>query len=102
MSPASKCIGKVRDGHGDETSFISLDASGGQYNPQGKKRKERKENCRPSERDGKLAISSHGSSQLLESKADAAEKFLKPNSFVARGGKSWMIVTEKMMANYQP
>lgn len=90
-------------------AFISLttptdDGARNAKSQEEKKKKERKENDSPG-MDGKgCSISSYGSAQILESRGDVGDNAptQRANAFVARGGKSWMIVTEKMMEAYTP
>jgi hypothetical protein len=69
------------------------------------KRKNREHSLPPRRGDGRNSVSpSHGSAEASGSKGDVAiqEVSMKASGFVAREGKLWMIVTEKMMEVFTP
>jgi len=93
----------------DETSHISRNIAHCVQNAKDdlpiipSEEKKKKEGNNYSHGDQKDAISSHGSTKNWGSEGDVAhqEASNKTNSCVACRGKSWMIVTERMMEGYQ-
>ena len=98
------------DDVGDRASHISWNNAHGAQNAKhnlriiSSKEKIKKERNTYPNRDRANAISSHGSAKICVSEGDVANKEAskKTNPIAAGRGKSWMIVTEKMMEGYQP